>query len=216
MTRTSIFTTAAIATLIGCAETPDNVDAEALAVSSFAGIEMTLDIAPMNVESEAPEQDEQPTGAGWAPADLPSGTYWMTVQHVSDASGDAHLEPGSRQLVYVSSVDGVPMLHTMAPILSNGEDLSAQYVHVYTAPVEDGRCQLTTALMADGLQTGPDTFEMSVYFEDSVQGEDCYKAGYGDERMELASFDATFAFIPPVVDDPKEGEDPGADPNANL
>lgn len=212
MTRTTIIFAAAFATLTGCAQDFDQVDSDGLTASGFAGIDRSLPIAPMNNDPAFPEDGGQ-TNSAWAPADLPAGTYWMTVIDVADLQGNAQMEVGSRQLSYVTTVDGVPMLQGMAPIMSNGEELSAQQVDVYTAPIPDGRCKIMTALHADGEQTGPDAFEMSVHFEDSVTGEDCYKLGYGDEKVEIAAFRATFTFIPPVVDDPKDEPDPNDEPN---
>jgi len=142
----------------------------------------------------------------------------MTVQSMHDAQGGVTMTEGTRQLVAVTVVDGVPMLHGMAPLYTNGEQLSAQYVDEYRAPVEDGRCEVVTELVAEGRQTAPDRFEMDVVFANRVEGEDCFKLGLGEEQKELADFTATFDFIPPVIDDTK-GEaapDEGADPNANI
>jgi len=140
------------------------------------------------------------------------------VQAVHDQTDEGTMTEGARQLVAVTRVGGVPMLHGMAPMFTNGEELAAQYVDDYTAPVEDGRCRVVTELLADGQQTGPDQFAMDIMFANSVEGEDCFKMGLGEEQFELAAFSATFDFIPPVIDDTK-GEaapDEGADPNANI
>jgi hypothetical protein len=216
MTRTSIITAAAFATLTGCAQTIDQTDAQGLAVSGFAGITRTLPLTQMSANPALPGNGDNGDGnpnSDWAPADMPAGTYWMTVNEVSDLQGDAEMEPGDRQLSYVTAANGAPMLQGMAPIMSNGEQLSAERVDIVTAAIEDGRCKVTSILSAQGEQTGPDTFDMFVFFEDSVEGEDCYKLGYGDEKVEIASFQASFSFIPPVADGPKDSETPSEDPN---
>ena len=207
MTRINIITVAAFATTIGCADTATQMDTDALAASGFAGIERTLAVVPMHFTPENGQDGRQ--GSAWAPADLPAGTYWMTVEDVVRTEGDTDIESGDRQLSYVTSLDGVPMLQGTAPIMSNGEVLTANQVDRYTAPVEDGRCEVITALAAEGKQTGPDTFTMTVYFEDSVEGEDCFKLGYGEEKRELVEFEASYDFIPPVVEDPKDDDSAG-------
>ncbi|MEC8422995.1 MAG: hypothetical protein VX000_04410, partial [Myxococcota bacterium] len=156
MTRTSIFTIAAFATTIGCAESPTEMDADALAASGFAGIERTLAVTPMVFEPG--DGGGNGSTSAWAPADLPAGSYWMTVQDVSRAEGDADIEPGDRQLGYVTSLNGVPMLQGTAALMGNGEMLAARQIDTYSAPVEDGRCEITSALAAEGRQTGPDSF----------------------------------------------------------
>lgn len=211
MNRTSIIAAAAITTLIGCAEESPEMSADALAVNGFMGITPTLDIVPMSNEF-TPPAESGPTNSIWAAADVPAGSYWMTVDHVAELEGNASATAGERQLTFVTEDNGMPLLLGMAPIMSSGENLNAQYVDLYTAPLADGRCTVTTTLMADGIQTGPESFEMFVYFEDSVVGEDCEKLGFGPEKFEAAAFDATFDYIPTVLDD-GSNEEPGADPS---
>lgn len=210
MTRTRITIAAAFATLTGCAEGFDQVDGQGLLDHSFAGIDRSLPITPMNDDPV----DGGPSNSDWSPADLPAGTYWMTIEEIAEVGGESQMEEGMRQLAYVTAVDGVPMLHGMAPIMANGDQLSAEQIDVYTAPIEDGRCKITTGLSALGRQTGPDAFDMFVYFEDRVTGEDCEKLGLGSEKSEFAAFQAGFRFIPPIIaapvgDDPAEGGNPG-------
>ena len=218
MHRIAILAATAFAITTGCAEGTPELDADALAATPFAGITPTLPVVAMNqVPGDGPNGADL-VRAQWAPADLPEGAYWMTVQSIHDQSEQGTMAEGSRQLVAVTRVSGVPMLHGMAPIFTNGEELAAQYVDDYSAPVEDGRCRVVTELLADGQQTGPDQFAMDIMFSNSVEGEDCSKMGLGEEQFELAAFTASFTFIPPVIDDTKgeSAPDEGADPNANI
>ena len=208
MNRTSTFAAAAITTLIGCADESPEMNADALAVNGFMGITPTLDIVPMTNEFTPPAEGG-PSNSIWSPADIPSGSYWMTIDHVAELEGNATATEGQRQLTFVSEDNGIPLLLGMAPVMSSGENLNAQYVNLYTAPLADGRCTVSTTLMADGIQTDSESFEMFVYFEDSVVGEDCEKLGFGPEKFEAAAFDATFDYIPDVLDE-GSNEDPAA------
>ena len=213
MNRISIIAATAFAITTGCAEGTPEMDAEALAAAPFAGITPTLPVIAMN---QVPGNTDGARPGQWAPADMPDGAYWMTIQEVHDVRGDATVTDGSRELTAVTVVDGVPMLHGMAPIYSNGEQLAAQYVDDYTAPVEDGRCRVTTELLADGEQRSPEHFTMTITFINQVQGEDCEKMGLGEEQFEMADFTATFDFIPPVIDDTKDEGGEAEGPNGNI
>ena len=213
MNRISIIAATAFAITTGCAEGTPEMDVDALAAAPFAGITPTLPVIAMN---QVPDDGGTNAPADWAPADLPEGAYWMTIQEVHQVAGTATASEGSRQLVAVKLIDGVPMLHGMAPIYSDGESLTATYVDEFTAPVEDGRCRIVTELMADGVHTGPDRFSMDLMMADIVEGEDCEKMGLGEEQFAVASFVATFDFIPPVIEDvEKEGEE-AEGPNGNI
>ena len=218
MNRIAILAATAFAITTGCAEGTPELDVDALAATPFAGITPTLPVAQLNQVSVDGSNGPVDAAPQWAAADLPEGTYWMTVQAMHDAQGGVTMTEGMRQLVAVTVVDGVPMLHGMAPLYTNGVELSAQYVDEYRAPVEDGRCEVVTELLAEGRQTAPDQFEMDVVFANRVEGEDCFKMGLGEEQKELADFTATFDFIPPVIDEGKDdaAPDQGADPNANI
>lgn len=220
MNRISIITAAAFATLTGCAEGYDQVNADALSIGSFAGIQRSVTLAPWDAIESFPN-DESTSDSTWLPADLPIGNYWMTINAVDAIKGGADLEVGMRHLTYITSVDGVPMLKGFAPIFANGDDLRADRVDSYTAPQEDGRCEVTSLLSAEGYRGGPDVFKMTVEVGDTITGEDCYKLGFGEEKSEFVSVDATFEFIRPVGDEPKDENDekpfqkPGNDSGQN-
>jgi hypothetical protein len=151
------------------------------------------DPAEGNEDEQAPEVDtEEESGA--TPADLPAGTWIMNVKDVRYTKGDVSMEAGRPQLAIITDVNGVPMLQGMAAIMAKGETLSAEQVDVSTASADEGRCEMVTALIANGLQTGPETFEMDLYFEDGVYGEDCEKMGWGSEKEEAVSFSASFTY----------------------
>lgn len=207
MNRNAILASAAIATLIGCAEDAPGMSTDALAVYGAMGITPTLELVPMSGEFSPPE-DGGLSNSIWEAADVEAGSYWMTIEHVAAVEGNADASAGSRELTFVSSDQGMPMLLGIAPLMASGENVSAQYVDVYTAPYADGRCQVTTILTADGVQTGPESLEMFVYMEDTVEGEDCFKLGFGEEKSDIAAFDATFDYIPPVVDGSADNEGP--------
>jgi hypothetical protein len=139
------------------------------------------------------EPDPEPRFA--TPADLPAGAWSMNVKDVHYTKGDVNMEAGRPQLAIITDVNGVPMLQGMAAILADGEALRAEQIDVSTAPAGDGRCELVTVLIADGYQTGPESFEMEVYFEDGVYGEDCEKMGWGSEKGEAVSFAASFIYL---------------------
>ena len=218
MNRIAIFAATAFAITTGCAEGTPELDVDALAATPFAGITPTLPVVQLTQAPVDGSNGPIQTAPQWAPADLPEGTYWMTVREMHAAQGGVTMTEGTRQLVAVTAVDGVPMLHGMAPMFSNGEQLSAQYVDEYRAPVEDGRCEVVTELVAEGRQLDAERFVLDVSFLNRVEGEDCRKIGLGDEQVELAEFTAVFDFIPPVIDEGKDetAPDQGADPNANI
>jgi hypothetical protein len=207
MNRTMLVTAAAFATITGCAEGYDK-DGGAISTARFANIDRSITLTPLATTGFGFPANDPQTDTSWAPADLPIGAYWMTIHAVDAVKGGADLVVGSRQLTAVTEVDGVAMLQGIAPILAEGDELRADQFDSYVTPKEDGRCEIVSALSAEGYRGGHDVFKMNIEIQDTITGEDCEKLGYGEQKSELVAFAATFEFIPPVADEDDGGFGP--------
>ena len=190
MTRFATASLTAFFTVIGCAEEDVNVDSAALSNG--------------NENSDANGQGDTEPSDEWYPAALQAGAYMMTVRAVHDTNNQNPFGLGAKRVVYITELDGVPMLFGTAPVLTDGSMLEA--THAESAEMDEaaGECKYSLIIDGYGKRTGPDQFVLDLIAEDIVSGEGCADYGFGKEREEYMDYTATFEFIPAESDAGKD------------
>jgi len=177
---------------------PESSDA-ADAQSSFEdGEEESILFEPeegMEGDGEVFDPNEFPE---WAPAEMRSGAYWMSVVEVIEDNTEFPLEAGWGIDVWAPYMGGVVLLWGYAPLETDGEFLRAE--GVLEIPHEELDCTMLMETVASGEPTVEDSaFFLEVYESTETFGADCEALGMTEGLIER-TYQADFEWMEPQED----------------